>query len=59
LSAGTPPQTLLGELIVLPIFPSWILGSLLLRNGEGGNGRKGDSWREIEPRLHGGIEATG
>jgi len=33
LSAGAPPQTLLGELTALPRPSSWILGGLLLREG--------------------------
>jgi len=35
-----PPQTLLGELTVLPQTPSWMLGGLLLREGRG-RGREG------------------
>jgi len=42
---GAPPQTQLplGELIALPRPPSWILGALLLREGEEkrGEGREG------------------
>jgi len=38
LSAGSPPQTPLGELTALPQIPSWILGGLLLRGGEGTRG---------------------
>jgi len=44
LSAGALPQTPLGELAALPRLPSWILGGLLLRGGEGkrGKGRGGE-----------------
>ena len=38
ISAGSPPQTPLGELTALPQTPSWI-GGLLLRGGEGRGGK--------------------
>jgi len=45
--AGALPQTPLGELTALPQTPSWILGALLLRKGEGREKRRrGERRRE-------------
>ena len=38
--AGAPPQIPLGELTALPQTPSWIQGGLLLRAGEGEEGKE-------------------
>jgi len=46
ISAGAPPQTLLGQLTALPRLPSWNSGGLLLRGGKGGESKIGEVERE-------------
>jgi len=55
ISAGAPPQTLLGELTALPQTPSWIKGRNwrgAKGNGKGKGRRKG---REREERGRGTV----
>ena len=42
ISTGVPPQTLLEELTALPRLPSRILRVLLVREGKGAEGIRGD-----------------
>jgi len=57
LSAGAPPRPHWGSLQRSPRSPSWILGGLTCKGGEGkGRGRKG---REGEERKEGGRDRRG
>jgi hypothetical protein len=44
--ARAEPQTSLRELTALPRPPSWILGGLLLREGQAGRERRGERIRQ-------------
>jgi len=51
LAAGLHPADPLGKLTALPTSPSWINGSLLLREGSGGTGERGwERWKRREGR---------